>query len=314
MTPALLTSMASGSSQVAANAARDAGFVTSSSATEIASRPVVAAISAAALAPAPVLRTASVTRAPAPASVRAVSMPMPDEAPVTIARLPVRSMPATTSAAVERNPNWVVMGVTTGRPTRTRSSRRAHSRGDSTARCRCGRSCIDPPRRCPRRWPGRARSSGSGCAGCLRRSCGGPCPQFARELGPFAWASSAEGGGDPEAVLARVLQTGDSAADLHDRLLGPTPQVDRREADVADQPCDRLLGGGVLAGQEDGGAPGGGLGQGVGGQRVECPDQPRAGHALLVGLGDGLRKLLHAALRLAGDELVSGIDHDLARE
>src|SRR4051812_34256337 len=271
MTPALLTSMASGSSQVAANAATDAGSVTSSSATEIASRPVVAAISAAALSPAPVLRTASVTRAPAPASVRAVSMPMPDEAPVTIARLPVRSMPATTSAAVERNPNWVVMGLSTGRPKRTPSSRR-------------------------------------------RRSCGGPCPQFARELGPFAWASSAEGGGDPEAVLARVLQTGDSAADLHDRLLGPTPQVDRREADVADQPCDRLLGGGVLAGQEDGGAPGGGLGQGVGGQRVECPDQPRAGHALLVGLGDGLRKLLHAALRLAGDELVSGIDHDLARE
>src|SRR4051794_3328813 len=259
MTPALLTSMASGSSQVAANAARDAGFVTSSSATEISSRPVVAAMSAAALAPAPVLRTASVTRAPEPASVRAVSMPMPDEAPVTIARVPARSMPAATSAAVERNPNRVVTGVSTG-------------------------------------------------------SCRGPCPQLAREPGRRRRAAPAEGCGDPEAGLARVLPTGDSAADLHDRFLGPTAQVDRREADVADQSCDRLLGRGVLAGQEHGGAPGGGFGQGVGGQCVECPDQPCAGHALLVGLGDGLCKLLHAARRLAGHELVGGIDHDLARQ
>jgi hypothetical protein len=34
---------------------------------------------------------------------------MPDEAPVTIARLPERSMPAMTSAAVESNPDGVLM-------------------------------------------------------------------------------------------------------------------------------------------------------------------------------------------------------------
>src|SRR5258705_11678030 len=34
---------------------------------------------------------------------------MPDEAPVTMARLPVSSMPVTTSAAVERKPNGVLI-------------------------------------------------------------------------------------------------------------------------------------------------------------------------------------------------------------
>jgi hypothetical protein len=34
---------------------------------------------------------------------------MPDEPPVTIARLPDRSMPASTSAAVESKPNGVVI-------------------------------------------------------------------------------------------------------------------------------------------------------------------------------------------------------------
>jgi hypothetical protein len=34
---------------------------------------------------------------------------MPEEAPVTIAHLPLRSIPATTSAAVESNPKGVVM-------------------------------------------------------------------------------------------------------------------------------------------------------------------------------------------------------------
>jgi hypothetical protein len=42
-----------------------------------------------------------VTSAPALASARAGSIPMPDEPPVTIARLPKRSMPSITSAAVE---------------------------------------------------------------------------------------------------------------------------------------------------------------------------------------------------------------------
>jgi hypothetical protein len=35
---------------------------------------------------------------------------MPEEPPVTIARLPERSMPSITSAAVESNPNWVRIG------------------------------------------------------------------------------------------------------------------------------------------------------------------------------------------------------------
>jgi hypothetical protein len=35
-------------------------------------------------------------------------MPIPDEAPVTIARFPDRSMPDNTSLAVESNPNGVV--------------------------------------------------------------------------------------------------------------------------------------------------------------------------------------------------------------
>ena len=62
--------------------------------------PTVRLMSAAVRSPAAVSRTASVTSAPAPASARAVSMPMPEAPPVTIARLPVRSTPSTTSAAV----------------------------------------------------------------------------------------------------------------------------------------------------------------------------------------------------------------------
>ena len=49
---------------------------------------------AAVCSPASRLRTASVTVAPAPASARAVSTPMPDAAPVTMTRRPLRSMPA----------------------------------------------------------------------------------------------------------------------------------------------------------------------------------------------------------------------------
>ena len=41
------------------------------------------------------------------AFARAVSMPMPDAPPVTITRWPVRSIPCTTSAAVD----WAVNGV-----------------------------------------------------------------------------------------------------------------------------------------------------------------------------------------------------------
>jgi hypothetical protein len=70
---------------------------------------VVAVMSAAVRLPASVLRTASVTSAPASARARAVSIPIPDEEPVTIARLPLRSIPASTSAAVDSNPNGVVI-------------------------------------------------------------------------------------------------------------------------------------------------------------------------------------------------------------
>jgi hypothetical protein len=38
-------------------------------------------------------------------------MPIPDEAPVTIARFPERSIPSTTSAAVDSKPKDVVIGV-----------------------------------------------------------------------------------------------------------------------------------------------------------------------------------------------------------
>src|SRR3954464_37618 len=71
--------------------------------------PVVAVMSPAVCSPASVLRTASVTVAPAPARARAVSTPMPDAAPVTTTRRPLRSMPAATSAAVDSRPNSVVM-------------------------------------------------------------------------------------------------------------------------------------------------------------------------------------------------------------
>ena len=48
------------------------------------------------------------TPAPVRASALAVSTPMPEDAPVTMARRPERSMPATTSAAVDWCPNGVV--------------------------------------------------------------------------------------------------------------------------------------------------------------------------------------------------------------
>ena len=63
------------------------------------------------------LRAGTTTIAPAARNARTVGTPMPDAPPVTIAVFPVRSMPATTSSAVEAGPNpepsgaWVaVMG------------------------------------------------------------------------------------------------------------------------------------------------------------------------------------------------------------
>ena len=54
-----------------------------------------------------VSRTASITSAPVAASARAVSMPIPDEAPVTIARRPERSTLSVTSQIVDSAPKPV---------------------------------------------------------------------------------------------------------------------------------------------------------------------------------------------------------------
>lgn len=49
----------------------------------------------------------NVTSAPASANARPLSIPMPDAPPVTTARMPVRFIPATTSAAVDEKLNGV---------------------------------------------------------------------------------------------------------------------------------------------------------------------------------------------------------------
>src|SRR5258707_10862543 len=54
-------------------------------------------------------RTASVTAAPTALSAFAVSRPMPEAPPVTVARFPLRSTPSITSAPVELNPKFVVI-------------------------------------------------------------------------------------------------------------------------------------------------------------------------------------------------------------
>ena len=101
--------MCSGPSHPATNDATDAWSARSSGATRTCWLPVVAVISAAVRSPAARLRTARVTSAPAPASARAVSMPIPEAPPVTITRWPFRSIPATTSAAVDSALNGVLM-------------------------------------------------------------------------------------------------------------------------------------------------------------------------------------------------------------
>ena len=112
--PALLTSMCSGPAHAAANAATEALVGEVQRRDRDGGVPVRRAMSAAVRSPASVSRTARVTSAPAPASARAVSTPMPDAPPVTIARRPVRSTPATTSAAVDSKPKGVVIGVVGG--------------------------------------------------------------------------------------------------------------------------------------------------------------------------------------------------------
>ena len=114
MTPALLTSRCSGPFQASTNVATDAWSDRSILAIRTFGLPVVAMMSAATGTAVSVLCTASVISAPQRASARAVSIPMPDAPPVTIARLPERTMPLATSAAVDRNPNGVVIRVSGG--------------------------------------------------------------------------------------------------------------------------------------------------------------------------------------------------------
>src|SRR3954447_10353611 len=109
ITPALLTRMSSGPLHAAVKARTLDRSLSSSAPTVTALFPVLWRMSAATRSPASVLRTAPVTAAPAPASARAVSTPIPDDAPVTMARLPDRSTPSITSAAVDEKPNGVVI-------------------------------------------------------------------------------------------------------------------------------------------------------------------------------------------------------------
>ena len=74
----------------------------SSRATRTFGLPLSARSNSAAASPWARLRTASVISAPARANAREVSRPRPDAPPVTMARLPVRLMPCTTSSAVLR--------------------------------------------------------------------------------------------------------------------------------------------------------------------------------------------------------------------
>src|SRR4051812_26657880 len=108
ITPALFTRMSSGPVQARTKAATLDRSLRSMTPTSTLWFLVLSRIPAATRSPYVVLRTASVTDAPAAASARAVSTPIPDEAPVTIAVLPVRSTPAMTSAAVDSGPNGVV--------------------------------------------------------------------------------------------------------------------------------------------------------------------------------------------------------------
>src|SRR5690242_344289 len=101
--------MSSGPLHAAVNAFTLARSDSSRAATSTASLPVLWRMSAATRSPVSVFRTANVTAAPAAASARAVSTPIPDDAPVTTARLPLRSTPAMTSAAVEEKPKGVLI-------------------------------------------------------------------------------------------------------------------------------------------------------------------------------------------------------------
>ena len=130
ITPALLIKRCSGSFHPATNAAIELSLVSSSGLTSTFGLPVSATICAATFAPESVSRTARVTAAPRRASVLAVSMPIPDAPPVTIARLPVKSTPSLTSSAVDWALNGVVIGMMTLLLTLTTGEAKP-SRGDA---------------------------------------------------------------------------------------------------------------------------------------------------------------------------------------
>ena len=115
MIPALLTRTCRGPSHASTKAWMEPRSARSTRPTRTFGLPVSSLISAATAWPAATSRTARVTSAPVRARARAVSTPMPDAAPVTTARRPVRSTPRTTSSAVVANPNGVVTRGMRGR-------------------------------------------------------------------------------------------------------------------------------------------------------------------------------------------------------
>src|SRR5260370_26634196 len=105
MMPALLTRMCRGWSQAARKRRTESWSARSRASTDTCVLPVERTMPAAIPAAACGRRTARAPSAPAEARARAVSMPMPELAPVTMARLPDRSTPSITSDAVEWRPN-----------------------------------------------------------------------------------------------------------------------------------------------------------------------------------------------------------------
>ncbi len=101
--PALATRASRGPSQASQKARTEARSARSSATTRVPGNSLTSASAEAGF------RVAMVTCAPAPASARTVSTPRPEEPPVTIIRRPLRSTPSSTSAAVARFPNVVVV-------------------------------------------------------------------------------------------------------------------------------------------------------------------------------------------------------------
>lgn len=92
-------------------AAMEGCEVSSSSSTRMLLLPVEAIRSCTTERPRSALRTARMTSALAEANARAVSTPMPDDAPVITMRLPSSSTPEITSAAVDLSSNLETIGL-----------------------------------------------------------------------------------------------------------------------------------------------------------------------------------------------------------